>query len=122
MQLAGCLWLPDSRTVGRIFSPLCVAVSPPHTRPEQDRREAKMPRRKQSNPQPVKLESEAGAEVCESGCLVLESDFLLSGELEFGDSEIMGLDRESGMTVFSLSVEDDSSAPTGSAFPGVPLL
>lgn len=42
------------------------------------------------------VESEAGAEVCESGCLVLESDFLLSGELEFGDSEIMGLDRESG--------------------------
>ncbi|KAK5847465.1 hypothetical protein PBY51_016589 [Eleginops maclovinus] len=76
-----------------------------------------MPRRKQSNPQPVKLESEDGAVVCEPGCLVLESDFLLSGELEFGDSEIIGLDRESGMTVFSLSVEDDPSAPTDSTFP-----
>ncbi|XP_005754062.1 zinc finger protein 513 isoform X2 [Pundamilia nyererei] len=76
-----------------------------------------MPRRKQSNPQPVKLDSEDGAVVCEPGCLVLDSDFLLSGELEFGDSEIMGLDRESGMTVFSLSVEDDSSAPTDSTFP-----
>ncbi|XP_051798078.1 zinc finger protein 513-like isoform X1 [Acanthochromis polyacanthus] len=76
-----------------------------------------MPRRKQSNPQPVKLESEDGAVVCDPSCLVLESDFLLSGELEFGDSEIMGLDREAGVTVFSLSVEDDSSAPTDSTFP-----
>lgn len=42
------------------------------------------------------MESEDGAVVCEPGCLVLESDFLLSGELEFGDSEIMGLDREAG--------------------------
>ncbi|KAA8579455.1 hypothetical protein FQN60_006548 [Etheostoma spectabile] len=58
-----------------------------------------MPRRKQSNPQPVKLELEDGAVVCEPGCLVLESDFLLS------------------MTVFSLSVEDDPSAPTDSTFP-----
>ncbi|XP_070814133.1 zinc finger protein 513 [Chaetodon trifascialis] len=76
-----------------------------------------MPRRKQSNPQPVKLESEDGPVACEPGCLVLESDFLLSGELEFGDSEIMGLDREAGMTVFSLSVEDDPSAPSDSTFP-----
>ncbi|KAK5891044.1 hypothetical protein CgunFtcFv8_018337 [Champsocephalus gunnari] len=76
-----------------------------------------MPRRKQSNPQPVKLDSEDGEGVCEPGCLVLESDFLLSGELEFGDSDIMGLDRESGMTVFSLSVEEDPSAPTDSTFP-----
>ena len=36
------------------------------------------------------VESEDGAVVCEPSCLVLESDFLLSGELEFGDSEIMG--------------------------------
>lgn len=41
------------------------------------------------------VDSEEGA-VCDPGCLVLESDFLLSGELEFGDSEIMGLDREAG--------------------------
>lgn len=40
--------------------------------------------------------SEDGAVVSDPGCLVLESDFLLSGELEFGDSEIMGLDREAG--------------------------
>ncbi|XP_077959174.1 zinc finger protein 513 isoform X2 [Gasterosteus aculeatus] len=88
-----------------------------------------MPRRKQSNPQPVKLgrvsavnvcvpvESEDGSVLCDPGCLVLDSDFLLSGELEFGDAEIMGLDRDSGLTVFSLSVDDEPSAPTGSAFP-----
>ncbi|KAJ3584130.1 hypothetical protein NHX12_014626 [Muraenolepis orangiensis] len=78
-----------------------------------------MPRRKQSNPQPVKLESEDGAAavVCEPGCLVLESDFLLSGALEFGDAEIMGLDRDTGMSVFSLSVEEDPSGPTDSGFP-----
>ncbi|XP_053170807.1 zinc finger protein 513 [Scomber japonicus] len=75
-----------------------------------------MPRRKQSNPQPVKLDSEDGAVVYDPSCLVLDSDFLLSGELEFGDSEIMGLDRDTGLTVFSLSVEDDS-APTDSTFP-----
>ncbi|XP_068612417.1 zinc finger protein 513-like [Brachionichthys hirsutus] len=74
-----------------------------------------MPRRKQSNPQPVKLGLEDGL-VCDPECLVLESDFLLNGELEFEDSDILGLDREGGVTVFSLSVEDDS-APTGSAFP-----
>ncbi|XP_061571480.1 zinc finger protein 513-like [Cololabis saira] len=77
-----------------------------------------MPRRKQSNPQPVKLESEAGGPaVCEPSCLVLDRDFLLSGELEFGDADILGLEREAGMTVFSLSVEDDPSAPADSAFP-----
>ncbi|XP_058510723.1 zinc finger protein 513 [Solea solea] len=75
-----------------------------------------MPRRKQSNPQPVKLESEDGVVACEPSCLVLESDFLLSGELEFGDAEIMGLDREAGMTVFSLSVEEDEEPSTFPAF------
>lgn len=76
----------------------------------------KMPRRKQSNPQPVKLgtqESENGTLVVDPSCLVLESDFLLSGELEFGD-----LDRDAGVTVFSLSVEDDPSVPTDPSFPG----
>ncbi|CAG00868.1 unnamed protein product, partial [Tetraodon nigroviridis] len=53
------------------------------------------------------------------GGLVLESDLMLSGELEFGDSEIIGLDRDAGMTVFSLSVEDDPTAPTASAFPAL---
>ncbi|XP_024144890.1 zinc finger protein 513 [Oryzias melastigma] len=78
-----------------------------------------MPRRKQSNPQPVKLESEDGVVVCEPGCLVLESDILLSGELEFADTDLIGLDREAGVTVFSLSVEDDPTAPTDSAFPTI---
>ncbi|KAM9328232.1 zinc finger protein 513-like isoform 1-T3 [Pholidichthys leucotaenia] len=76
-----------------------------------------MPRRKQTNPQPVKLDSESGAAVCDSACLVLESDFLLSEELQFGDSEILGLDKDAGVAVFSLSVDDDSPALTDSAFP-----
>lgn len=42
------------------------------------------------------MESGDGPVACEPGCLVLESDFMLSGELEFGDSEIMGLDRDGG--------------------------
>uniref|UniRef100_A0A1A8J6G3 Zinc finger protein 513 n=2 Tax=Nothobranchius kuhntae TaxID=321403 RepID=A0A1A8J6G3_NOTKU len=66
-----------------------------------------MPRRKQSNPQPLKVESEA--EACDPSCLGLESDFLLNGELAFGDSEIIGLDGES---VFPLSVDDNTSAPS----------
>ncbi|XP_041834727.1 zinc finger protein 513-like [Melanotaenia boesemani] len=71
-----------------------------------------MPRRKQSNPQPVKVESEGESADCDLGCLVLERDFLLGGELEFGDPEIMGLDRETGVTVFSLSMEEDPSTPS----------
>ncbi|KAM4711309.1 zinc finger protein 513-like isoform 1-T2 [Anableps anableps] len=79
-----------------------------------------MPRRKQSNPQPVKAGSEDGAAPSEPSCLVLESDFLLNGELEFGDSEIMGLDRDGGVTVFSLSVEEDEpSAPSASTCPAL---
>lgn len=73
-----------------------------------------MPRRKQSNPQPVKLgvpDGDYGPMAVDPSCLVLDSDFLLSGELEFGDSEIMGLDRDTGVTVFSLSVEDSPSDP-----------
>lgn len=51
----------------------------------------------------TQVDSEAGS-ACEPSCLVLESDFLLSGELEFGDSEIMGLDRDGGMcTLICLS-------------------
>ncbi|XP_013877224.1 zinc finger protein 513 isoform X2 [Austrofundulus limnaeus] len=76
-----------------------------------------MPRRKQSNPQPVK-DSEDGMVVCEPSCLVLESDFLLNGELALGDSEIMGLDREADATVFSLSMEEnDPSTSSDSTFP-----
>ncbi|XP_033835493.1 zinc finger protein 513-like isoform X1 [Periophthalmus magnuspinnatus] len=71
-----------------------------------------MPRRKQSNPQPVKLGVQLpdAPLVVDPNCLVLDSDFLLSGDLEFGDSDIMGLDKDS-VTVFSLSVEEDSSVP-----------
>lgn len=71
-----------------------------------------MPRRKQSNPQPVKLgvQPPDAPVLVDPSCLVLDSDFLLSGDLEFGDSEIMGLDRDT-VTVFSLSVEEDSSVP-----------
>uniref|UniRef100_H2SZK1 Zinc finger protein 513 n=1 Tax=Takifugu rubripes TaxID=31033 RepID=H2SZK1_TAKRU len=39
------------------------------------------------------VESEDGSER-EPSCLALESDFMLTGELEFGDSEIIGLDRD----------------------------
>ncbi|KAM3585700.1 uncharacterized protein V6R79_024834 [Siganus canaliculatus] len=77
-----------------------------------------MPRRKQSNPQPVKVGAEDGPVQPDCpGDLVLESDFLLSGALEFGDSEIMGLERDAGMAVFSLGVDDDPAAPSDSAFP-----
>lgn len=41
------------------------------------------------------MDSEEGS-AREPGCLVLESDFMLSGELQFGDSEIIGLDRDAG--------------------------
>ncbi|XP_015249177.1 PREDICTED: zinc finger protein 513-like isoform X2 [Cyprinodon variegatus] len=79
-----------------------------------------MPRRKQSHPQPLKAESVDGAAPCEPSCPVLESDFLLNGELEFGSSEMAGLDRDGGVTVFSLSAEDDEpSAPTAAAFPAL---
>lgn len=48
----------------------------------------------------MSVDSEDGS-ACEPSCLVLESDFLLSGELEFEDSEIMGLDRDSGSCCLS---------------------
>lgn len=41
-------------------------------------------------------ESVDGAAPCEPSCPVLESDFLLNGELEFGSSEMAGLDRDGG--------------------------
>ncbi|XP_038138347.1 zinc finger protein 513-like, partial [Cyprinodon tularosa] len=65
-------------------------------------------------------ESVDGAAPCEPSCPVLESDFLLNGELEFGLSEMEGLDRDVGVTVFSLSAEDNEpSAPTAGAFPAL---
>lgn len=44
------------------------------------------------------VESEDGS-AHEHSCLALESDFMLTGELEFGDSEIIGLDRDAGNSV-----------------------
>ncbi|KAG7465882.1 hypothetical protein MATL_G00158430 [Megalops atlanticus] len=78
-----------------------------------------MPRRKQSNPQPVKLDSEDGAGVINPASLVLESDFLLGQDLEFGDNDsdykIIGFEKDSdsvaaemGIPVYSLSDEDCS--------------
>ncbi|MGH0144312.1 UNVERIFIED_CONTAM: hypothetical protein FKN15_058032 [Acipenser sinensis] len=77
-----------------------------------------MPRRKQSNPQPVKLDSEDGLGVDNSGNLVLESDFLLGQDLEFVDSDdkIIGFEKDSEdsgaeivIPVYSLSDDDCSS-------------
>nr|XP_057908314.1 zinc finger protein 513-like [Doryrhamphus excisus] len=78
-----------------------------------------MPRRKQSNPQPVKLELDDGGVTCDPSCLVLEGDVLLSGELELGDSEIMGLDRDTSVTVLSLSVDENPSSLPDSTFPAI---
>ncbi|XP_016089396.1 zinc finger protein 513 [Sinocyclocheilus grahami] len=77
-----------------------------------------MPRRKQSNPQPVKLGAEDGAAVGNQENLVLESDFLLGQELGFGENDyrIVGFERDSdsvtadmGMPVYGFSDEDCSS-------------
>ncbi|KAG9330470.1 hypothetical protein JZ751_024267, partial [Albula glossodonta] len=78
-----------------------------------------MPRRKQSHPQPVKLDSEDGVDVVNTGSLVLESDFLLGQGLEFGDNDsdykILALEKDSdsvgvemGFPGYSLSDEDCS--------------
>ncbi|XP_012677899.2 zinc finger protein 513 [Clupea harengus] len=77
-----------------------------------------MPRRKQSNPQPVKLDYEDGITVGNPDTLVLESNLLLGQDLEFGEADfkIIGFDRDSdcasgdmGMAVYSLSDEECSS-------------
>ncbi|KAJ8287381.1 hypothetical protein COCON_G00000400 [Conger conger] len=78
-----------------------------------------MPRRKQSHPQPVKLDSEDGVAAVNSGSLVLESDFLLGQDLEFGDNDgdykIIAFDKDSdsvavemGLPAYGLSDEDCS--------------
>ncbi|KAJ8289426.1 hypothetical protein GJAV_G00001180, partial [Gymnothorax javanicus] len=78
-----------------------------------------MPRRKQSHPQPVKLGSEDGVAALNTGSLVLESDFLLGQDLEFGDNDndykIITFDKDSdlvavemGIPAYSLSDEDCS--------------
>uniref|UniRef100_V9KXU1 Zinc finger protein 513 n=1 Tax=Callorhinchus milii TaxID=7868 RepID=V9KXU1_CALMI len=62
-----------------------------------------MPRRKQSNPQPVKIESEAGCERNGPEDLVLESDLMLGQELEFEDCDekIMGFEKDSEDSIVS---------------------
>ncbi|XP_041715858.2 zinc finger protein 513 isoform X2 [Coregonus clupeaformis] len=77
-----------------------------------------MPRRKQQNPQSVKLDSEDGlVTIGAPGILTLEADFLLGHDLEFGDSDhdkILGLDdkysdsvaAEIGFSVYSLGDEE----------------
>lgn len=65
----------------------------------------KMPRRKQQNPQPVKLDSEDGVGTVRPTNLTFESDFLLGQELEFSDpdndNKIIGLEKFSGAVVSS---------------------
>ncbi|XP_076834537.1 zinc finger protein 513 [Brachyhypopomus gauderio] len=77
-----------------------------------------MPRRKQSNPQPVKLGSEDAVGVVHPESLVLESDFLLGQDLAFGENDykIIGFERDSdsvtadmGIPVYAFSDEDCSS-------------
>ncbi|XP_048386199.1 zinc finger protein 729-like isoform X1 [Stegostoma tigrinum] len=55
-----------------------------------------MPRRKQSNPQPVKIESEDGCEQNGPEELVLQSDIMLGQDLKFESSDkIMGFGKDS---------------------------
>nr|XP_020472967.1 zinc finger protein 513 [Monopterus albus]XP_020472968.1 zinc finger protein 513 [Monopterus albus]XP_020472969.1 zinc finger protein 513 [Monopterus albus]XP_020472970.1 zinc finger protein 513 [Monopterus albus] len=78
-----------------------------------------MPRKKQQNPQPVKLDSEDGVATEAPGNLPLDTDFLLGQELEFGDPDhddkILGLERfsevaaEIGFSVYPLG---DEESPT----------
>ncbi|XP_068580789.1 zinc finger protein 513a isoform X1 [Cebidichthys violaceus] len=75
-----------------------------------------MPRKKQQNPQPVKLDSEDGVAVEAPGNLTLDTDFLLGQDLEFGDPDhdhkILGLDKfsevaaEIGFSVYPLGDEE----------------
>ncbi|XP_046877180.1 zinc finger protein 513a isoform X1 [Hypomesus transpacificus] len=76
-----------------------------------------MPRRKQQNPQPVKLDSEDGVAIETPGSINLETDFLLGNDLEFGDpddeNKIPDLDKYSdaeaadiGFSVFPLGDEE----------------
>ncbi|XP_043917421.1 zinc finger protein 513 isoform X2 [Protopterus annectens] len=74
-----------------------------------------MPRRKQSNPQPVKLDSEDGLPGNTAG-IILESDLLLGQDLEFEDNDdrIMGFEKDSedslvgkiGIPAYSLSDDE----------------
>uniref|UniRef100_UPI003AAA3FEA zinc finger protein 513a isoform X1 n=2 Tax=Centroberyx gerrardi TaxID=166262 RepID=UPI003AAA3FEA len=74
-----------------------------------------MPRKKQQNPQPVKLDSEDGVAIEAPGNLTLDTDFLLGQDLEFGDpdhdNKILGLEKfsevaaEIGFSVYPLGDE-----------------
>ncbi|XP_034018446.1 zinc finger protein 513-like [Thalassophryne amazonica] len=78
----------------------------------------KMPRKKQQNPQPVKLDSEDGLAFEAPGNLTLDTDFFLGQELEFGDPDndkLLVLEKfsevaaEIGFSVYPLG--DDESPP-----------
>ncbi|KAF7669181.1 hypothetical protein LDENG_00240870 [Lucifuga dentata] len=78
-----------------------------------------MPRKKQQNPQPVKLDSEDGVAIEAPGNLTLDTDFLLGQDLEFDDpdhdSRILSLEKfsevaaEIGFSVYPLG---DEQSPT----------
>uniref|UniRef100_A0A3P8RRM0 Zinc finger protein 513 n=1 Tax=Amphiprion percula TaxID=161767 RepID=A0A3P8RRM0_AMPPE len=76
-----------------------------------------MPRKKQQNPQPVKLDSEDGVTVEAPGNLPLDTDFLLGQDLEFSDpdhdNKILGLAKfsaaEIGFSVYPLGDEESSA-------------
>ncbi|XP_022067506.1 zinc finger protein 513a isoform X1 [Acanthochromis polyacanthus] len=78
-----------------------------------------MPRKKQQNPQPVKLDSEDGVIVEAPGNLPLDTDFLLGQDLEFSDpdhdNKILGLAKfsevaaEIGFSVYPLGDEESSA-------------
>ncbi|KAI7799420.1 zinc finger protein 513a [Triplophysa rosa] len=75
-----------------------------------------MPRRKQQNPQPVKLDSEDGLGTERPASLTFESDFLLGQELEFSDpdndSKIIGLEKFSAdISLPAFPLGDDESSP-----------
>ncbi|XP_076128477.1 zinc finger protein 513a isoform X1 [Alosa pseudoharengus] len=76
----------------------------------------KMPRRKQQNPQPVKLDSEDDIGLETAASLTFESDLILGQDLDFtnsdNDGKGIGLDRytaDLGLPVFSLADEESSS-------------
>ncbi|XP_051500583.1 zinc finger protein 513a [Myxocyprinus asiaticus] len=75
-----------------------------------------MPRRKQQNPQPVKLDSEDGLGTGRPASLTFESDFLLGQELEFSDPDndnrIIGLEKFSAdISLSGFPLGDEESSP-----------
>ncbi|KAG9282837.1 zinc finger protein 513-like [Astyanax mexicanus] len=75
-----------------------------------------MPRRKQQNPQPVKLDSKDGVGINTQASLSFEGDFLLGQDLDFSDpdndNKIIGLDKFSAdlsLPSFQLGDEESSS-------------